>query len=459
MLKLKNQFKPVHAIAVPMVLSAISLPLLGIVDTAILGHLDSEIYLASVNIGSSALNMLLWGLGFLRMSTTGLIAQSHGANNPTQSAQHMARALFLATFLGLSLVVLQPVLIPLQLYLLSNGGDVALLATDYMHIRYFAMPFSLLLFVMNGYFLATNQAGKVLKLMLVSQITNILLDALFVLVFHWDVKGVALGSLISEMSAVSLGGYWLVKSQILDKHHFHQLWRKHSPNNTEHSWLNFFKLNSDIFIRTACLITVFTYMTKQSAIQGDLILASNAVLMNFFYLTAYGLDGYAHAVESICGRHLGNKNHKQLAESFYASMFFAGTMSLFLSLMFLFFGQSIIDQLTHLENIRSTATDYLPWVIVLPVISFSAFVYDGLCIGTTQSKAMRNAMLLSVFAGFIPTWYLLSYYFPDHLNHMLWLSFSLFFILRGVGMYWFCESFVDSDGDTLKNIELEQNAQ
>lgn len=442
-----------------MVLSAISLPLLGIVDTAILGHLNSEIYLASVNIGSTALNMLLWGLGFLRMSTTGLVAQSHGAENQTLSANHMARALFLASLLGLLLVALQPVLIPLQLYLLSNGGDVALLASDYMQIRYYSLPFSLLLFVLNGYFLATNQAAKVLKLMLLSQISNIILDATFVMVFHWDVKGVALGSLISEILASALGCLWLYQSKLLNWAHFKKLWQPKNSPQKDHSWLNFFKLNSDIFIRTACLITVFTYMTKQSAIQGDLILASNAVLMSFFYLTAYGLDGYAHAVESICGRHLGNKNHKQLAESFYASMVFAGLMSLVLSLIFIFFGSPIIQSLTHLEDVQKTTDSYLPWLVILPAISFSAFVYDGLCIGTTQSKAMRNAMLLSVFIGFLPCWYLLSYFFPNHMNHMLWLSFALFFVLRGLGMFWFCESFVDSDTDTLKNIELEQNAQ
>lgn len=434
-----------------MVLSAISMPLLGLVDTAILGHLDSEIYLGAVNIGATALNMLLWGLGFLRMSTTGLVAQAFGANDHKQSAQHTARALFLAAALGLVLVALHPLLIPLQLFLLSNGGETAALAESYLQIRYFALPLSLLLFVMTGYFLATNQAGKVLQLMLISQISNMVLDALFVLVFHWDVKGVALGSLISEALAVTVGVIWLIQSKSVALAHFHQLWQP----TQQHSWLDFFKLNSDIFIRTACLITVFTFMTKQSAMQGDLILASNAVLMTFFYLTAYGLDGYAHAVESICGRHQGKQNKSMLAQSFQAAMVFAAGLSLLMSLLFGLLGPNLIDLLTHIQPVKSTAHDYLIWPVIIPLISFSAFIYDGLCIGTTQSKAMRNAMLLSVFLGFLPAWYVLSHLFPEHLNHMLWFSFSLFFVLRGLGMFYFCESLVKTPSDATKNIELQ----
>lgn len=433
---LKSQFKPVHQVAVPMVLSAISIPMLGIVDTAILGRLDSEIYLGAVNVGSSGLNMLLWGLGFLRMSTTGLAAQAHGASQDEQLGLILTRGMAVACLLGLALLLLQPVLIPLQLWVLSNGGSVAVLAEQYMQIRYLALPMSLLLFVMNGYFLAVGQAGKVLALMLTSQLSNMVLD--YVLVMHFDmaVAGVAWGSLISETLAMMLGLYWLLGSSATQSSQWRQL-----LNDRWSVWAAYFSLNRDIFIRTLCLIAVFVMMTKQSAVQGDLVLAANAVLMNFFYLTTYGLDGYAHAVESICGRQMGKGDAKGIRDSLQASLVFSLLMALAFVLCFGVWGQTIIALLTDLPDVVAMANQYLPWLVVLPLLSMHSFIYDGFCIGTTQTRVMRQAMLVSVLLAFIPLLWLLWHFFPDSKNHMLWLSFTVFFVVRGLSMYWMSDGY------------------
>ncbi len=425
----RSQFKPIHQVAVPMVLSAISIPMLGIVDTAILGRLESEVYLGAVNVGSSGLNMLLWGLGFLRMSTTGLAAQAHGAGLDHQLGMTLARGMAVAWVMGLLLLLLQSVLIPLQLMVLSNGGTVAELAGQYMQIRYFALPMSLMLFVMNGYLLAIGQAGKVLVLMLTSQVSNMVLDYIFVMHFDMDVAGVAWGSLISETMAMTLGWYWIVRDKGIQTAHL-----KHLLKDSWASWLSYFNLNKDIFIRTLCLIAVFVMMTKQSAVQGDLILAANAVLMNFFYLTTYGLDGYAHAVESICGRHMGKGDAQGMRDSLLASLFFSMCLAMGFVLCFALWGEAIIGLLTDLPEVIDTASQFLPWLVALPLLSMPSFIYDGYCIGTTQTRVMRRAMVVSVLLVFIPLWWLLWQLYPEQKNHMLWLSFSVFFVVRGWAM-------------------------
>ncbi len=429
--QLKLEFWPVHQVAIPMVLSAISVPMLGIVDTAIMGHLESELYLGAVNIGSTALNMLLWALGFLRMSTTGLVAQSHGAQLHQKSAEELLRALMIAMMLGSALLALHHVLIPLQLLMLSDGGLVAVHAAEYMEIRYFALPFSLLLFVINGYFLAINQARKVLALMWLSQLNNIVLDYILVIHFDMDIRGVAWGSFFSEMMALILGIFWLLKTSKLRKNHWHSLSKVHRS-----SWIQFFKMNSDIFIRTLCLIMVFVLMTRQSAYQGDLILAANAVLMNFFYLTTYGLDGYAHAIESICGRRMGQRDAEGVRSGFASSMVYAMFLALVFSTIFLFWGHGIINLLTDLESVRDLAHQYMWWLVLLPIVAMPSFIYDGFCIGTTQTKVMRNAMLIAVLLVLIPLWLGLKTQFPQMINHMLWLSFLAFFVARGLSMMW-----------------------
>lgn len=432
MLRLARPYsKEIHAIALPMMLSAISLPLLGMVDTAILGHLESEKYLAAINIGNMAVNMLLWGLSFFRMSTTGLVAQSFGLGQQRQTAEHLARAFYLVMILAVLLLLSMPLLISLQLLLLANGGEVENLAQDYLQVRYFSLPAALSLFVINGYLLATNQARKVLYLTLICQLSNMILDYVLVFHFHLGVVGVAWGSLIAELLACTTGLYWLWKAQALTAiNNLHALLKQQRP------WLNFFQLNFDIFIRTVCLIVVFSYLTKQSAYQGSLILACNAVLLNFFYLASYALDGYAHAVESLSGRLLGSGKIKALQTMLKSAFKLSLYASLLIFILFLLGGSSLIDLLTALPEVRTTAKQHLLWLVILPLIAMPSFVYDGLCVGTTQSKVMRNAMLMAIMLGFLPVWHLFKAFFPDHpqLNHALWFSFLCFFAVRGIAM-------------------------
>ncbi len=425
-------FKQIHRIALPMMAASVSVPLLGVVDTAILGHLDSSDYLAAVNIGVTAMNMLIWGFGFLRMSTVGLVAQASGEQNETLKAEHLARALSVALALGVVVVLSQFAWLPALLWLLADGGQSEILARQYLKIRLWSVPFHLLLFVINGYFLAVDRARLVLWLTLISQVGNMVLDYLLVMVFHLDVRGVAWGSLVSQGLATVFGIRWLLRESYLTG----ELWRQ------RHQWWHrthlkaLFNLNSDVFIRTLCLMTVFALMTRFSAEQGPLILAINAVLLNFFYLTSYALDGYAHAIESISGRLYGQKDWSALSLAVKSVFKVSAVVALLMSFTFLLSGSGIVSLLTDLSQVRHGAEDYLIWVYLLPVAAMLGFIYDGLCVGITASKIMRNAMLVATLLAFLPAWYISGLWMPTaDDNHRLWAVFTLFFIIRGLMMH------------------------
>ncbi|KAA3639156.1 MAG: MATE family efflux transporter, partial [Proteobacteria bacterium] len=316
--------------------------------------------------------------------------------------------------------------------LLANGGQSEVLAREYLVIRLWSVPFHLLLFVVNGYFLAVDRARLVLYLTLISQVTNMVLDYLLVMVFHMDVRGVAWGTLISQALAALVALVWLIKHQDITV----KLWQKRSQWWQQSHLKALFNLNTDVFIRTLCLMIVFALMTRFSAAQGPLILAVNAVLLNFFYLTSYALDGYAHAIESISGRLYGQKDWPALRLAVTAVFKVSALVAILMSLVFLMTGQGIVALLTDLTEVRNTTEHYLVWVYVLPVAAMLGFIYDGLCVGITASKIMRNAMLVATFLAFLPAWYLAGVFLAHwDDNHRLWAAFTLFFIIRGLMMH------------------------
>ncbi|MCF6318411.1 MAG: MATE family efflux transporter [Proteobacteria bacterium] len=429
MSKIKSiqSYKQIFAISIPMILSAISIPMLGIVDTVILGHLDSPIYLASINVGSTIFNVLFWGFGFLKMSTTGLIAQSYGQNNSLQIKKQLTQALVIALFIALVLLVFQRVIGVYAIKLTAQGGQVAEMAAEYFHIRIFSAPATLLIYVFFGYFLAIGQPRKVLMIMLVNQVGNMVLDYIFVMEFHWGIAGVAYGSLISEYAAVMLGLLYLFKSG-------------YRLSNTQQlkQWLasneemkQFFVLNRDIFIRTLCLMAVFTLMTKGSSRLGELSLAANAVLLNFFYLMSYAMDGFAHAVESLCGRAFGandRQRFKQVLKQVFVISFVIAVVS---SVVYLIFGNEIVSLLTSIKEVKDYSSQFIIWLVIIPIVAMPSFVYDGLFIATTQAKIMRNSMVIATVFCYIPLWYLLR---PLE-NHGLWLAFFCFFVVRTTAIH------------------------
>ena len=440
-----QSYQHILSIALPMILSAISVPMLGIVDTAILGHLDTPLYLAAINIGTTIFNVLFWGFGFLKMSTTGLIAQSYGENNQSNINMQLFQALVMALIIAVLLLVFKHWIGVFAIKLTAQGGRVAEMAAEYFYIRIMSAPATLLIYVFMGYFLAIQQANKVLLIMLVNQVGNMVLDYVFVMEFHWGIAGVAYGSIISEYAALLLGMCFLVKSNFTLPN-FPQLKLWLAPNV---EIKKFFVLNRDIFIRTLCLMIVFTMMTKGSARLGEVSLAANAVLLNFFYLMSYGLDGFAHAVESLCGQAFGAKNQKALKQILQHVFIISLIIASLFSFIYLFFGQEIVSLLTSIKEVQNYASHYIIWLVIIPVIAIPSFVYDGLFIATTEAKIMRNSMVMATIFCYIPLWYLLR----NFDNHGLWMAFLGFFVVRTTLIHLYYKKWMKDWGILLSKLD------
>ncbi len=299
------------------------------------------------------------------------------------------------------ILLLQKIIAIFAIDLLSQEQDVSTLALQYYHVRIWSAPATLMLYVFVGYFLAIAKARIVLAIMLVNQVGNMLLDYLLVMQYNLNVIGVAYGSVISEYLALILAFYFLFKgSYRLPKMVLFKQWLAKKSD-----FKAFFNLNRDIFIRTLCLMLVFAFMTKGSSRLGELTLAVNAVLLNFFYITTFALDGFAHAVESLCGQAYGARNKSGLLLVIKKVFIISFIIALFFSLLYLFFGKNIVNLLTSIQEVREYAFHYIIWLVIIPIIAMVSFVYDGLFVATTQGKIMRNSMLIATVFCYVPLWY------------------------------------------------------
>jgi len=413
--------KMILQLAGPMILANISIPLLGMVDTAVIGHLDSAHYLGGVAIASLIFNFLFWGFGFLRMATTGLTAQAHGENNSTLSAKILQHSLFLALCIAAGILLLQSPISTLAFYLIDSSKLITDAAIIYFDIRIWSTPAILINYVILGWLIGKGLTKQALYLVLSVTITNMILDLIFVNSFGMTVDGVALASVIAEYIGLAVGIKLLVNHGI-DRDIFKQ---NHTTQSHSHNW---FKLHGNIFIRSLCLIFSIAFFTAQGAKQGELVLAANAVLVNFIVLMAFVLDGFANAIEVIAGKAIGSKDKYQLRQGLILTGIWTFSLACFFSVSYLLFGPALINLLTTIPEVVSIANDYLIWLIIMPVIAVWSFLFDGLFIGATRSVEMRNTMVFSTFICYLPAWYFLQ----DYANHGLWLALLIFFAARGI---------------------------
>jgi multidrug resistance protein, MATE family len=406
-----------------MILSNITVPLLGIVDTAVIGHLGSAHYLAGIALGSTVISILFWLAGFLRMSTTGLVAQAYGQNDVTQLAALLKRSLLLATLVALLLIALSPLIKHAIAYLSAANSAVLTQAYEYFSIRIFSAPAALCNLVLLGWMLGMHYGRGPFYLLLVTNITNIVLDIYFVVVLDWAVAGAAWASLIADYTALLFALLLVIK-----------LAKKHTIELAVPHWFsikkmaNLLSLNRDIFIRSLILQLCFSFMTFYAARIGETTLAANAVLLNFLMLVSFALDGIAYATEAKVGHAKGQQSVRMIELWVKISVFWGMLFGLAYSLFFAAFGGYIITLLTNVPEVISSASYYLPWVIALPLLSMSCFLFDGVFVGLTRAKAMRNSMLLSASVGFFGVFLL----FQQWGNNALWLAMSCFMLLRGV---------------------------
>ena len=417
--------RDVWRIALPMILSNLTVPLLGMVDTGVTGHLDSEAYLAAVAIGATIFSVLYTGLNFLRMGTTGIAAQSYGATDYAALRTSLGQAAVVALAMALSLLLAHRPLGVFAVELLGADPVIEAIALEYFNIRIWSAPGTLLNFALIGWFLGTQNARAPFFMFLTINLTNIVLDLVFVLGFGMKVDGVALASVVAEYSGLAVGTVLLAD----------RLRRHPGPWQLERltqirKYGAFFAVNANLFVRTLALMFALSFMTAQGARMGGTILAANALLMNLQNLTAFALDGIAHAAEALVGKAVGARRRDALVTAVRLTLRWSLYFAAALALAYVVVGPLLIRLLTDLEDVRAAALRYLPWLIASPLISVWSFLYDGVFVGATRAKEMRNIMLLA--SGiFLATWYLVE----GLGNDGLWFAFLVFLGIRGIGMH------------------------
>ncbi|MCO7225158.1 MATE family efflux transporter [Pleionea sp. CnH1-48] len=413
-------------LAIPMILSNLTVPLTGLVDTAVIGHLDESHYLGATAVGSLIVTMILWAMGFLRMGTTGFAAQAFGAQDNQDIRRVLLNACLLA--LGISAVVLacHTLIWLVAIYFIDGSQAVKELGQVYFDIRIWAIPAMLLRYVFIGWLLGMQNARVPLYILLVTNITNIALDLVFVIGLDMGVAGVAWASLIADYLGLLIGGFYIAR--LLRRHPVVERWLDLIRKSALQALLN---LNRDIFIRTLALELVFYLMTANGAKLGDDVLAANAVLMNFVLLLSYGLDGFAHAVEALVGKYIGAKDRYQFMGAIVVAGIWSLICSLLFALIYAVFGTTIIDILTSIESVNQIAQEYLIYLIGLPIIAVWSYWLDGIFVGATRAKEMRNSMLIAVITVYVPVLWLLQ---PLG-NHGIWIAFYCFMFARALGLW------------------------
>ncbi len=412
------------ALALPIMAANISTPLLGMVDTAVVGQLPDPANIGAVALGALVFSFLFWAFGFLRMGTTGLTAQAVGAGVERDVAAGLLRALLVAVAAGAALIVLQWPLGAAALALLDAPARVEALVGDYFSIRIFAAPATLANYALLGWFVGLGRTRTALVLQLVLNLSNIALDALFVLVFEWGVSGVAAGTLVAEYLAAGVG-------LVLARSVLRELGV--SPSLAEaldtERLGRMLKVNRDIMVRSLSLLAVFVWFMSESARAGAVVLAANAVLMNFVSAAAYVLDGLAHTAETLVGRACGRGARGAFVAAARLTTAWAVVLAVASAVLLGLAGDTLIALMTVSPATRATAAVYLPWVVAAPLLGVWAFQLDGIFIGATHTVEMRRAMLVAL-AVFVPAWYLLRPFG----NHGLWAALSVHYLARAVSL-------------------------
>lgn len=417
-----------------MIISSVSVPLVGLVGTGVLGHLDDDVYLAAVAAAVQVFSILFVGLNFLRMGTTGITAQAHGslARDPagtTAIRQSLGEAVVMALALGALIVLLQGPIANAAFGLIGAEPDVTRHARDYFAIRVWSAPATLFNFAALGWLLGMQNARGPLLITLVINLTNVALDLWFVLGLGLKVRGVATGALLAELAGAGVSA-WLLAREL----------RRHPGDWSgtrlwdAGSYRALLRINGNLFVRTLALMFTFAFVTIQGARMGSVYLAANALLMNFQWFTSYALDGVANAAEALTGKAIGARDPAGFRRAVRRTLGWSLGFGALFSLAFWLAGPAIVRLLTNLPEIRAAALEYLPWLVVLPLISVWSFFYDGVFVGATLSREMRVVMVAAALLVFLPVWYVTQ----SLGNHGLWLAFTAFMVVRGLGMHlWF----------------------
>ena len=409
-------------VALPIVLANATVPILGAVDTAVVGQMGQAAPIGAVGLGAVILTALYWIFGFLRMGTTGLAAQAQGAGQPGEVAALLTRVLMIGAVAGLAVIAVQGALFAGAFLLAPASAEVEAMARDYMQIRVMSAPAAIALYGVTGWLIALERTRAVLVIQLWMNGANIALDLWFVLGLGWGVEGVAWATFLAEWSGLALG-LWFCRAAFRVP-----AWRDWARVFDRVALARMMAVNTDILIRSLLLQGIFLSFLFLAAGEGDVVLAANQVLLQFLHITAYALDGFAFAAEALVGQAMGARNRAGLRRSaVLASLWGAGSVVV-LALAFALAGGMIVDLMTTAPDVRAVARAYLPWMVAAPVLGLAPWMLDGIFIGATRTRDMRDMMVVSFAVYGAAVLVLL----PLMGNHGLWAALLISFIARGV---------------------------
>jgi len=410
-------------IALPVIVTNVSVPILGIVDTAVVGRLPGPEFVGAVAVGALIFSLLYQGCNFLRMGTTGLTAQSFGARDGKEVRTWLARAVLLSAAIGAAMVVLQWPIFELSALIVGPSDNVLPLSDEYFYIRIWSAPAALVNFALLGWFFGVQNTRAALITQVYMNGVNAVLDVWFVLGLGWGVAGVAWATVIGESTAVLLGLF-------LARRHLNRMGGRFERASILQAapLKHMLGVNRDIFIRSTCLQAVFVILTSIGARMGDTILAANAILLHLLVLTAYALDGFSTAASALAGEAKGARDRDRFVASVRTTSLWASLFAVVASGLTIIFGGSAIDMLTISDDVRATAREFLVWSILLPLVSVWSFQLDGIFIGCTWAREMRNAMIASLLIYLV----FIALLVPPFGNHGLWGAFMILMAARAV---------------------------
>lgn len=415
--------KRILGLAVPSIISNITVPLLGLVDVSIVGHLGSATYIGAIAVGGMLFSMIYWIFGFLRMGTSGLTAQAYGRRDLAEVILSFVRSVGIAFGLGLLLILLQYPILKVAFMLIDATPAIKELASLYFRICIWGAPAVLGLYSFAGWFVGMQNSRFPMYIAITQNVVNIAASLFFVFVWNRGVAGVAMGTLVAQYAG-------LLMASLLWYGYYRRLWPKLNWKMlTDYEAMrSFFILNRDIFFRTLCLVAVTTYFTSRGAEQGDVILAVNTLLMQLFTLYSYIMDGFAYAGEALTGRYVGAHNRADLERMIRALFAWGIGLALTFTLLYGIGGSSFLGLLTNEREVLNASSDYFYWVLAIPLAGMAAFLWDGIYIGATASRQMLYSMLVASASFFI----LQGLLQQQMGNHALWMAFIVYLFLRGL---------------------------
>ncbi len=413
-------------LAIPNIISNITVPLLGLVDMVLMGHQDSIAYIGAIGLGGTIFSVMYSIFSFMRAGTTGFTAQAYGANDRAEMAYSLYRSLCIALIATILVLSLQDAVEWLSMKLLHGSEEVLAHTATYFRVRIWAAPAVLCLYAFNGWYIGMQNTTIPMIIAILTNVVNIILSIVFVNFMSMGVAGVALGTVIAQYCGLITAIVFLF---IKFRHHLIPIRRVILLQSDKLK--RFFQVNADFMIRSILLVLSIAYFNNQSAKLGDDMLAVNMILMQFFYIFSYFTDGFAYAGEALVGRFTGAHDAKQLRQTVKLLLIWGFVIALPFTLLYALFPDWFIGLISDQPEIAMQAKPYHIYMILIPFITFAAFLWDGIYIGATAARAIRNTMIISALCVFLPASLLLM---PHFGNHGLWIAFLLFMVARGLSM-------------------------